>query len=853
VYLKQHTYMPTYININPYTHTSFPTFIILCFRQEKKASLLVKFAKYKGGTEGATYKDNKVAVWDAQTGRMDCVATLFQKSGAAYQSKVIKLCAMTMPERSAVAEFEVDVAVLVAAGGPGISSTHSVNTKAKKCFDKSAALTASVTVTRLADDDANSELESNYDPSDQNDLDDLDVSHYGSAGGEPSPTSSQRGSFTSEVDAEDAENRGPFESFDGEGKTGVEERTKELVAENEGLESKIRALQDKVGLMEAEKVEMAEALTLAEQKSSHAQALSEHAETQRKDLAEAMQGVEKKLQTQRRNSVEIVQGLENDAAGFQEQVAKLQTDLQRAKAEHAEREQQWSRKLEATLKDQTRFVKMKLDKTQTEQDLVKKQAQIVGLEQAAMEHHTYVAKLDAKLLALQGALHDKTLQEVELMGRVHSLEVELDHAKKHVDQTLSLEGAAREDTISALQAQLREAEGQTNVVAFEEQLDSIAQANDLLEQMNMALKAELNEKDLEMDDLLHEHTRLKLQFEEGREATRNTEAPYAEISPALISSSATTSTTSSTSPTSAASTVNKNPKESKFGATLSSKMGSTFKNKERFFTKSKTLGGSMGNLGSTMGNLGSIGKSGQMGKLSKLSQLTTQGPYRDALVSMVVRPPRSNYAPEELGPTELEFAMQSPKFLSAEVSIDVDDSGFKEQTTQSFTRTDLELTNLAGKVLQCSHWEPRDRASMSASAATGSAAAATDRQNNLPCVIYLHSMEGSRLEVMTLLRPLLARGITVFSFDFAGSGISEGSYVTYGMQEQQDLDIVIRHLVSTGAGPLNAGVSKFILWGRGMGASTALLYAGGCNASSRQSFRETHLAGLVLDRYHHML
>lgn len=52
-----------------------------------------------------------------------------------------------------------------------------------------------------------------------------------------------------------------------------------------------------------------------------------------------------------------------------------------------------------------------------------------------------------------------------------------------------------------------------------------------------------------------------------------------------------------------------------------------------------------------------------------------------------------------------------------------------------------------------------------------------------------------------------------------GSGLSEGNWVTLGAHEVNDLETVVRHL--RGAYPESA----IGLWGRSMGAVTALMYS----------------------------
>jgi pimeloyl-ACP methyl ester carboxylesterase len=65
------------------------------------------------------------------------------------------------------------------------------------------------------------------------------------------------------------------------------------------------------------------------------------------------------------------------------------------------------------------------------------------------------------------------------------------------------------------------------------------------------------------------------------------------------------------------------------------------------------------------------------------------------------------------------------------------------------------------------------------------------------------------------------------SFDFAACGASEGEFITLGYNEREDVHFVIGHLKK------ELKVKNIILWGRSMGAATALLYTakyGGINA-----------------------
>ena len=162
----------------------------------------------------------------------------------------------------------------------------------------------------------------------------------------------------------------------------------------------------------------------------------------------------------------------------------------------------------------------------------------------------------------------------------------------------------------------------------------------------------------------------------------------------------------------------------------------------------------------------------------------------DQLVNAIIRPPRAQYRTTALGPEQFAFA------------------GWQ------YGRTDFELDNGRGMKLQCSHWEPASRP-----------------LQLLPCVVYLHGNSSSRVAATTVLSSLLAGGVTVLAFDFAGSGQSDGDYVSLGYYEKADLRAVLDFLRQSGQ------VSTLGLWGRSMGAATALQHGD----------RDPTIAGMVID------
>ena len=83
------------------------------------------------------------------------------------------------------------------------------------------------------------------------------------------------------------------------------------------------------------------------------------------------------------------------------------------------------------------------------------------------------------------------------------------------------------------------------------------------------------------------------------------------------------------------------------------------------------------------------------------------------------------------------------------------------------------------------------------------------------CVIYLHANASCRAEALMIMADVLACGATLYAFDFAGCGHSEGDFITLGWFEQDDVAAVIRHLRDQQL------VTAVALWGRSMGASSA--------------------------------
>lgn len=152
--------------------------------------------------------------------------------------------------------------------------------------------------------------------------------------------------------------------------------------------------------------------------------------------------------------------------------------------------------------------------------------------------------------------------------------------------------------------------------------------------------------------------------------------------------------------------------------------------------------------------------------------------YND-LWKAIIRPPRDEYSLEELG------------------------DNFFTYSGKHYMRTDFTLTSVQEFKIVGSHYEPIENERISPI---------------LPCVIYLHGNGSSQVEALNSLF-LLTGSMSLVAFDFSGCGRSTGEYISLGWYEQLDLANLIEFLRE------NRRVGSIGLWGRSMGAVSAILYA----------------------------
>ena len=152
----------------------------------------------------------------------------------------------------------------------------------------------------------------------------------------------------------------------------------------------------------------------------------------------------------------------------------------------------------------------------------------------------------------------------------------------------------------------------------------------------------------------------------------------------------------------------------------------------------------------------------------------------DYVWKSLIRPPRDKYKISDLGSSKFKIACNNYK------------------------RRDFQLYNKRKMRIECSFWEPFEEERKCA---------------RLPVIIYLPGNSSSRIEVVPLLSYILPMNITVFAFDPCGSGLSEGEYISLGYHEKNDVKTVLNYLKESNK------VSTIGLWGRSMGAVTAILSA----------------------------
>lgn len=107
------------------------------------------------------------------------------------------------------------------------------------------------------------------------------------------------------------------------------------------------------------------------------------------------------------------------------------------------------------------------------------------------------------------------------------------------------------------------------------------------------------------------------------------------------------------------------------------------------------------------------------------------------------------------------------------------------------------------------------------------------------CVIYLHGNASCQLEGVFLIPIFVPYGISVLCIDTSGSGMSEGEYISLGLLEKDDVIGAIDFVKQ------EFGITKFVLWGRSMGAACVFFCLDEDEQRSKHS--ERSIVGAIAD------
>lgn len=99
-------------------------------------------------------------------------------------------------------------------------------------------------------------------------------------------------------------------------------------------------------------------------------------------------------------------------------------------------------------------------------------------------------------------------------------------------------------------------------------------------------------------------------------------------------------------------------------------------------------------------------------------------------------------------------------------------------------------------------------------------------------MVYSHSHSGNKSEGATLVGALI-ESFSLVIFDYTGYGYSDKDHCTLGLKEKDDLESVVNYAKQV------YGFNRVYVWGRSMGAVTALLLA--------QTSRNSSCNGMIID------
>jgi len=202
-------------------------------------------------------------------------------------------------------------------------------------------------------------------------------------------------------------------------------------------------------------------------------------------------------------------------------------------------------------------------------------------------------------------------------------------------------------------------------------------------------------------------------------------------------------------------------------------------------------------------------------KVVDVSQSSAARQAYEQVLRLIIRPPRAQYSMAALGPKRFTFL------------------------GRVVIRRDFSVMNRRGLRVHASSWtpywaagpgdtkSPLEKSPLDAALNRRHSVAHDDddddddkKETSQGTLIYLHGNASCRVESLCALSTCVSLGLSLCAVDCAGSGKSDGDYVSLGHYESEDVAAVVAHLRRH-----NVLDFRYGLWGRSMGAVTALLYA----------------------------
>jgi len=245
----------------------------------------------------------------------------------------------------------------------------------------------------------------------------------------------------------------------------------------------------------------------------------------------------------------------------------------------------------------------------------------------------------------------------------------------------------------------------------------------------------------------------------------------------------------------------------------------------------------------------------------------------EQLVHAIIRPPRAKYSLEQLGPANFTFLGQrfrrdDVELLSSNVAMNTPVYGEKNleggaTPTCSFLKLQASIWTRVPQSenensprpysptrpgLQREGDDDDDEGEATTKGDNNSNSKSIKPKPKHTMIVYLHGNASARVEVVPNLSFLLAQvGVFgVVGLDFTGSGRSDGDWVSLGYYERVDLECLLQHLKRVYGGPDGTDL-EIILWGRSMGASTALMHAGKKSFTAKNTQNSRNNSSSTLD------